>query len=377
MRRPRLTVTTAAALALLLAACGGGEDAETEQTDTEQTDTEDSGEESTEETATDEFEGDTLTINSFGGDYEETHQQAVIEPFEEEYGVTVEVQTAYSADAMAQLTAQADNPVYDVVHFSGGQETAAANDDMLEPVSEDDLEHAADLHPVALEGLERGEGPVMSIAPMGIIFRTDVDAEAPTSWADVTDDQYAEHVALTDFSNAYGMLTFLAINEALGGSLDDIQPGLDELGAMVEDDDAIVVETSPDIQQGFAQRDIWLAPYAQDYAQTLIDAGIPVEFIMPEEGSPGSFITANVVAGTGNEELAKAFVDYQLRPEVQQAWAEALRYSPTNTTVELEGEVAETVAFGDDIDELVRYDAEKIEESSDDWADQWNERITQ
>ena len=38
---------------------------------------------------------DTFVINSFGGAYEEAHRRLVIEPFEQMYGVEVEVVTAY------------------------------------------------------------------------------------------------------------------------------------------------------------------------------------------------------------------------------------------------------------------------------------------
>ena len=52
--------------------------------------------------------GETITINSFGGAYEKAHRQCIIDPFEKETGATVQIVTAYSADAFAQLRAQKD-----------------------------------------------------------------------------------------------------------------------------------------------------------------------------------------------------------------------------------------------------------------------------
>ena len=69
---------------------------------------------------------ETLVINSFGGAYEKIHRELVIGPFEKAHNVEVKVITAYSGDTLAQLRAQKDNPQFDVVHFSGGLETAAA-----------------------------------------------------------------------------------------------------------------------------------------------------------------------------------------------------------------------------------------------------------
>ena len=48
---------------------------------------------------------ETLTINSFGGAYEEAHRACVIDPFTAATGADVSIVTAYSADAFAQLRA--------------------------------------------------------------------------------------------------------------------------------------------------------------------------------------------------------------------------------------------------------------------------------
>ena len=54
-------------------------------------------------------------------------------------------------------------------------------------------------------------------------------------------------------------------------------PGLDAVTTLL-DRGAIVVSTSPEIQQEFAQNDAWIAPYASDYAYTLTSAGLPQPF---------------------------------------------------------------------------------------------------
>lgn len=316
----------------------------------------------------------TLVINSFGGAYEDAHRKLVIEPFEEMHDVNIEVVTAYSADALAQLRAQKDNPQFDVIHFSGGQEVAAAEEGLLEPIAPSELSHYDELYPFAVEGLENGHGPVYSVAAVGLLYNTERAPEKPTSWQDLWNDAWKDHIVLTDISNTYGLLSFLMMNRVQGGTLDDIQPGLDAVSRLL--DGAVLVSTSPEIQQNFAQNDAWIAPYAQDYAHTLREAGLPVEFVVPEEGSPGVYITANVVAGRPNTELAKAFVDFSLRAEAQQGWAEALRYSPTNRTVQLPDDLAEDLVYGpEEIEKLVKFDPTVVNERRSEWTDQWNRTI--
>lgn len=317
----------------------------------------------------------TITINSFGGAYEEAHRKCVITPFEQATGASVQIVTAYSADAFAQLRAQKDAPQFDVIHFSGGQEIVGAREGLLSPIDEASLTNAADLYPIAKANLAAGEGPAYSIAAIGLVYNSDSTPKALTSWADLLDPALAEHLVLTDISNGYGMLGFLMINQVSGGSLENIQPGLDAVAKLLADG-AIVVTTSPEIQQEFAQNDAWVAPYASDYAFTLRNAGLPVVFTQGSEGTPASFITANLVAGRPNQELALQFIDTSISKEAQACFAEALRYSPTNGAVELPEAIAADVAYGEATAAgLIRFDPTVIEANRSAWTDAWNRTI--
>ena len=94
------------------------------------------------------------------------------------------------------------------------------------------------------------------------------------------------------------------------------------------------------------------------------------------EGSPAFFITANVVAGRPNTELAKAFVDFSLRAEAQAGWAEAMRYSPSNKEVVLDDDMTAGMVYGQEaIDRVVRFDPDKVNAERATWTDAWNRTI--
>ena len=236
-----------------------------------------------------------LVINSFGGAYEEAHRRLVIEPFEKMHNVEIEVVTLYSADALAQLRAQAASPQFDVIHFSGGQEVVAAEEGLLAPIEPSELTNHAALYPFAVEGIEKGQGPVYSFAIAGLIYDTNAYPEAPTSWDALFEAEDGEGVVIADITNTYGLLTLLKLNEVRGGDLSDMTPGLEAISELL-DNGAQIVSSSPELQTAFAQGGATLAAYAQDYAFTLQNAGLPVGFAQPVEGSPAFFITANVVA---------------------------------------------------------------------------------
>lgn len=316
-----------------------------------------------------------ITINSFGGAYEEAHRLCVIDPFEAATGARVNIVTAYSAEAFAQLRAQKDAPQYDVIHFSGGQEIVGAQEGLLLPMTEEMVPNLADVYEFAREGIATGEGPAYQITPVGLVYASGALDAAPTRWADLMNPDYSDRVVLTDITNGYGMIALLMLNRIEGGSLDDIQPGLDAVEKLLEQG-AVMISTSPELQAEFAQNDAWLAAYAADYASTLIAAGLDIEFILAEEGTPASFITASLVAGRDNVELASQFVDLELSPEAQACFAAALNYTPTNAETVLEGEVAQNVIHGADaVEGMLRFDPVAIEDHRSEWTEAWGRTI--
>jgi putative spermidine/putrescine transport system substrate-binding protein len=318
--------------------------------------------------------GQTLTINSFGGAYEEAHRKCIITPFEEATGATVQVVTAYSADGFAQLRAQKDAPQFDVVHFSGGQEIVGAQEGLLAPIDPASLTNAADLVAAARPNIEGGEGPAYSIVALGLLYNSEA-VDGPANWADLANPDWYENLVLTDMSNTYGMQGFLMMNQVAGGSLDDIQPGLDLVAEML-DGGAIVVSTSPEIMQEFAQNDAWVAPYSSDYAFVLQDAGLPIGFNQGAEGTPAVYITASLVAGRPNEELSLQLIDRSISPEAQVCFAEEMGYAPTNLKAVLTGETAENTPFGEEaLSGLLRFDPQVIEAKRSEWVDAWNRTI--
>jgi len=317
----------------------------------------------------------TLVINSFGGAYEEAHRKLVIEPFEKMYNVQVRVVTAYSADTLAQLRAQKDKPQFDVVHFSGDQEVIAVKEGLLVPIPTTKLTHYKDMYPLAVSGLDKGWGPVISLTVLGMLYNTEKVKPAPKGWKDVFRPEFKDRLMLTDISNTYGLLGLLMINKIQGGSIDNIQPGLNAAKKLL-DGGAILVSKSPEIQQNFAQGNAWIAPYAQDYAYTLQKAKLPVEFMLPDEGAPAVYITASVVAGRPNTDLAIKFVDFSIRPEAQVGWARELRYSPTNRMTKLPPDLAKEVSYGEEaVKKLIKFDGMKINENRPKWTHAWNQTI--
>jgi len=315
----------------------------------------------------------TLVVNSWGGAYEKLHRKLVFEPFEKANNVKIQVVTVYSADTLAQLRAQKSAPQYDVVHFSGGQEVVAAREGLLAPIKPEELKNAADLYPFAAAGMARGEGPAHLVTAMGLLYNEKKVPRAPTSWKDLWSKDYGDHLVLIDLSNSYGMLGFLMMNQVWGGSLDDTAPGLTKVRELL--DRSVVISSTPEVQQNFAQNDAWIAPFSQDYGHIIRQGGQPVKFVPGSEGTPAIYFTANLVANRPNQELAKKLIDFELSPEVQAEFAREMRYSPTNRKTVLDAATAADVVTGDAVASLVRFDPVKLESIRLDLIEKWKKLI--
>jgi putative spermidine/putrescine transport system substrate-binding protein len=108
----------------------------------------------------------------------------------------------------------------------------------------------------------------------------------------------------------------------------------------------------------------------------LRDAGLPIGFAQGAEGTPALYITANLVAGRPNQDLALQLIDRSISPEAQVCFAEAMRYAPTNVKAELTGDVAADTPYGEEaLSRLLRFDPQVIEAKRSEWVDAWNRTI--
>lgn len=314
-----------------------------------------------------------LVVTSFGGAIQET-QEKYIKQFEEEYNAEVEVVTLYSADALAKMRAEKNNPSLDVVIFSGGQEQIAKKEDLIMELDPSLFENIDDLYPSAVNS--EGYTVTFGYESLGLIYDENKISSPPTSWKDLWKEEYSGNVGLVDVSNTYGYYFLLAAALMEGGSEDNIQPGLDIVQDLVPNT-AAIVSASPEVGNLFAQEEVVIAPFDSGYAYTFAEQGVPVNFATPKEGGIGIYMTANVVKGSQNPELAQKYIDFLLRPEIQTLTAEGGGYSPTNTKTELPNELQDIIPYGEEsFNNLIKLDLEKVNNKRSEYTEQWNKLIS-
>lgn len=237
--------------------------------------------------------------------------------FKEATGYDVEVVSGNGAETMSRIAAEKSNPQWDVVWIDSMYDVynLSADDELMtgwEP------ENAANL-----TEFSRGLVPEnRCFYPTGIhaagvlVYRNDVYSEedAPKTFAELTDEAYGGKVGMADpgvAAPAYPLAAYFMDTLGMDGGQEYFQT-LFAQGLKV-------FPKNPQVVQALASGEISVAMLQESNAYDMASNGEPISIVWPEDGAPGSTRVAAISAETRQPEIAKAFVNFLLDPETQQA----------------------------------------------------------
>ncbi len=313
-----------------------------------------------------EFAGRHLVAQGFGGPTQAAIQTLVFDPLDQRLGCRTAQVPLQSAAAFARMRAEAAAPEIDMYQFSGGQERLAAAAHLTADLGP--LPNLADIPPALKD--PHGQWVTFAVIAEGILYRTDKITAPPTSYLDFLDPRYQGHIALPTISNGYGTDFLVMMARATGGGVDDIDPGFQAIAKIAKG--AIIFQAASQVPQLFAQADVWIMPYDSAWAKHCRDAGLPVAFVSPKEGSPASFCTTCIAAKSKNVDLARRAVDQFISLPSQAAIAGQLNWSPTNAKVQLPAALAAQLPKPS---QLVVLDEKTMTERRPQWTERWNRMI--
>ena len=253
---------------------------------------------------------------------------SVMEAFKEQYGVELNDDDRSSGEALQDARSHADNPTHSA--FNGGYSYAiqAMNDDLTQaykPANWDTVPDDAKT--------ENGHCTGTRKVTTALTYRKDIYEERglddPETWEDLLQPEIMQDLALQTPQAAVGLAAALSVNNARGGSLDDVQP---------------VIDYFNEIQEGGAEfTDNFLAQFTRgeyasfiryDYSgldlkynnDDLAEEDVGVALLSGENGNKGAFNALYgyaMLANAPNPDAVKLFMDYVLSLEGQQHFLDA------------------------------------------------------
>lgn len=316
------------------------------------------------------LDGQKLIAQVFGAATGERFSDAVYGPFASANGVAVTQVPMHAEDALARMLSETSNPQIDLYQFTGGQERVAKQKGLTAKIG--DLAENEDI-PDDFKDPD-GQWVASAVLPEGIVYRTDKITRPPRSYKDFMNPEYEGHVAFPTITNGWGMDFLVMLARTYGGGEKDIDPGFEALEKLAAH--AIVFKAASEMQTLFSQADVWIMPYDLSNAWRTAQAGLPVAFVSPAEGSPANLVTQVIAKESNHLEAARAAVQYSLRPDAQAKIATDLRWFPTNSKTKLPADVAKDIRVGADaLKSLTQLDRTTMASNTAAWIDRFNRTV--
>ncbi|MFO1160498.1 MAG: extracellular solute-binding protein [Reyranellaceae bacterium] len=289
------------------------------------------------------------------------------EQFTKDTGIAVDIEVqASSMEGLVKVQAMRGKPTADVWFVAQGVAQRAATDPgLLAPMPVDKLSNWSDI-------MAGGTSPTFAAAyyyPFGIVYRPDlVPGGAITSWEQLWGAGFENKLTLPVPSFHAGRMILVA-SLLNGGSIDNIEPGLDKL-KQIKKNVAFWYSSDPQARKALAQGEVSVMVTSSSTIKTLADQGVTVRMVSPKP-APIIFEGVTILKG-GKEDLAAQFVNYVLSPQWQKVITEIWNMGPVNKKVAPAGKFADVLPKPGD---AVVFDESVINERLGAWTEKFNQVI--
>ncbi|AYM14973.1 MULTISPECIES: ABC transporter substrate-binding protein [Hyphomicrobiales] len=316
-----------------------------------------------------------LIVNGQGGPYEELIQEAIIKPFMAETGLKVLYDPVGSASQdYAKIKASRGYPGWDVNVMTAAQSLDGCKDGLLERITPEKVPNLASIDPGVRE-LAGKCGAVHELQYVALLYRTDKLNPAPTSWNVLADSKLEGKIVLPVFSNAMAAQMLQVFSAAAGNDPNDVDPGFKKMVELAPRALAFG-ETSALMDPYIRQGEAWAMPFYSGRSALMKAEGVPVDFIIPKEGTVPLVATLNVPANAEHKEAAYKFINYWLSKTGQENWAQAYQVGTARADVELPAEFRKNqITTREDIQKLILPNMAVMATRIPQWGDRWEREV--
>jgi putative spermidine/putrescine transport system substrate-binding protein len=274
----------------------------------------------------------TLKITTWGGKWGDVMKGEVLPAFEKEMKCKVEADQAFPFIPKLAASPPKD-PLYDVLHSNSNEQWSALDQDLvMDKIGTKEVPNVKDVYPYAVS--DKIAGVTIFTSAVGLGYRTDRGLSVPKSWKDLADPKLAGQRGGYQIPvNSLGQSHLMLLGKLYGKGMMDLEAAykaLEQLKPMK------LVDFTGQMEKMLLQGEINVGIIHDSGIYRYDGQNQPTEFAAPSEGVLSLEQVLNVTPGSKVKELAFAYIDYMLRPDVQKKLAEAVWYSPANKTVKLD-----------------------------------------
>lgn len=269
---------------------------------------------------------DELRVLFPGGTWQQFFIKTFTDPWAEARGTEFTWNTGLGFEPL--VIAQRRRPQWDLIHQNQNTSSQLGALDVILEWTEDRLSNLSGIHPAFRYTHLAGK----IHTPYGLAVNTSKITRPITSWWDMWDQEFNGKVGFPDWG-WMGQEVFHAINQLAGGSVENVDPGIEKLAALYKENGAKTINNVEHMHQLLLSEEIWIAPHFSARIVKAAEAGAPVEMVVPEEGGLSFIFNTSVLARRpeASTELAFDFVNTTLDPEKQIEFSRLTGYPPTHS----------------------------------------------
>lgn len=314
-----------------------------------------------------------LTVTAYGGSWEKAYRECFVQPFEKETGKRVDVILGSPMQWINQIAASPSKPPIDVMVGLADSGEIARQRGLVEPITVENVPNMVELKPHMVE-YGAGYGFPIAFGDFGLMYNAKTVKNPPKSW-----DEFVEGTVRGDWQVGLPTISYVGTVQGLvglfahlyGGSLDNPQPGFDQIKRMVDSGNVTFYSEPNSPLIGMRTGDIDMAMYFDGRAWAEHDANNPdIGYLNP---SPGAVAFPTMVQKVKNgSPLGFEFINKLASIDGQTCFANKMQYSASNKNVEYLDAVKPRVPKDE---ESLWLSFKEVSKQAPVWIEMWNKQI--
>jgi putative spermidine/putrescine transport system substrate-binding protein len=313
-----------------------------------------------------------LVVGSFGGSFADNVKACHVAAFEKATGATVSLKLGNSSQFAAAIRATAGKPDMDVVFIDNSLAVQTNGEKLNETIDRKKLTNAADV--ISTAWGKDDSYVVAMVSATALVYNPKLVKTPPTSWLDLFDPAYAGKYAIGDISGTSGLQFLLALNKIKGGTLDNIDPGLEAIKPLAKGSSVLYTQADQ-LLSLFERGEVVIAPWYPDRAGVAMDKGLSLAVAYPKEGAVGILPAVMIPKGASRLDLAHKFIDQVLSAEGQGCFSERAYIGAVNQKVKLSEKLQKIVPYGDTLQQAWFLDPEVVAKNLPNWTRRWQREV--
>ena len=276
-------------------------------------------------------QGRAISATTYPGAWEEAHRSILLPAFRRATNAQVNLVASLAVDTVSKIVASKANPPYDAIILDEGPFIAAIPHDIFAPIPPDKVPNLKDLPKKFID--PRGLGAFCSAQIIGLAYNPEKFKTPPRSWNDLLKPEYKGRVGLSSMGSTLISAWMVEIARINGGGEENMEPAFQFLKKLLPNVGAVAASPGA-LATLFQQGQVDVGPHYNNNVGDLQSKGVPIALTRPDTGWQAIRSTMHIVKNTKNADLAAAYIDASLSPEVQQKMGDKpYLLAPTNAKV--------------------------------------------